>query len=63
MLTDQRRSVMPSYDFKCDKCKKNFTLLLTISEFERTKTRCPSCKSTRVKQEITPFQTVTSKKS
>lgn len=54
---------MPDYDFKCEKCKKKFTLQLTISEYENTKFRCPKCKSTRVKQQIAPFQTVTSSKS
>ena len=54
---------MPSYDFKCDKCGKKFTLMLTISEYERTKFRCPKCKSVRVKQQISSFQTITSKKS
>ncbi|UCB49040.1 MAG: zinc ribbon domain-containing protein [Deltaproteobacteria bacterium] len=54
---------MPSYDFMCEKCKKKFTLFLSISEYEKTKFRCPKCKSTRVRQQITPFQVVTSKKS
>jgi putative FmdB family regulatory protein len=54
---------MPSYDFRCEKCKKKFTLNMSISEYDKTKFRCPKCKSTRVKQLITPFQTVTSKKS
>jgi putative FmdB family regulatory protein len=54
---------MPSYDFKCEKCNKKFTLNLTIREYETTKFRCPKCKSVRVKQQITPFQTVTGKKS
>ncbi len=54
---------MPSYDFMCEKCNKKFNLFMTISEYEKTKIRCPKCKSTRVKQQITPFQTVTSKKS
>jgi putative FmdB family regulatory protein len=54
---------MPTYDFKCEKCKKKFTLIMSISEYENTKFRCPKCKSTRVKQQITPFQAVTSKKS
>lgn len=54
---------MPTYDFKCDKCNKKFTLNLSISEYDKTKFRCPKCKSTRVKQQITAFQTVTSKKS
>ncbi|MFC1869237.1 FmdB family zinc ribbon protein [Thermodesulfobacteriota bacterium] len=58
-----RRFVMPSYDFSCEKCKKRFTLHLTISEHEKIKFRCPKCKSIRVKQQIGPFQAVTSKKS
>ena len=54
---------MPSYDFICEKCKKKFTLFLTISEHEKTKFRCPKCKSTKVKQQISTFQVQTSKKS
>lgn len=53
---------MPSYDFKCEKCNKMFTLVLTIREYEKMTFRCPKCKSTRVKQQIVPFQAVTSKK-
>lgn len=54
---------MPDYDFRCEKCNKKFTLQLTIREYEKTKFRCPKCKSTRVKQQIAHFQTVTSSKS
>jgi len=54
---------MPTYDFKCEKCNKKFTLIISLSEYEKKKFRCPKCKSTRVKQQITFFQTVTSKKS
>jgi len=54
---------MPTYDFKCEKCKKKFSLQLTISEYDNTKFRCPKCKSVRVKQQITAFQAITSKKS
>ncbi|MFH1090046.1 MAG: zinc ribbon domain-containing protein [Pseudomonadota bacterium] len=54
---------MPTYEFRCEKCSKKFTEILSISEYEKKKIRCPKCKSTRVKQEITSFQTVTSKKS
>ncbi len=54
---------MPSYDFVCEKCKKKFTLFLTISEYEKTKFRCPKCKSTKVKQQISTFQVQTSRKS
>jgi putative FmdB family regulatory protein len=54
---------MPSYEFKCEKCNRDFTLLLTVSEHEKTKFRCPKCKSTRVKQQIGSVQVLTSKKS
>ena len=55
---------MPTYEFLCEKCNKPFTEILSISEYEKKKKmRCPNCKSTRVKQQITSFQVVTSKKS
>jgi putative FmdB family regulatory protein len=54
---------MPTYDFICEKCNKKYTLIISLSEYEKKKFRCPKCKSTRVKQQITSFQTVTSKKS
>ncbi len=54
---------MPTYDFKCEKCNKKFTLKLSIAEYETKKIRCPKCKSTRVKQQIVPFQIITSSKS
>jgi putative FmdB family regulatory protein len=55
--------IMPEYQFKCEKCKKGFSLTISISEYEKKKFRCPKCKSSQVKQQITPFQTKTSKKS
>ncbi|RLC23334.1 MAG: zinc ribbon domain-containing protein [Deltaproteobacteria bacterium] len=54
---------MPTYEFKCQKCRKNFSLMLTLREYETKKIRCPKCKSTRVTQQITAFETITSKKS
>lgn len=54
---------MPTYEYQCQKCNKPFTLILSISEYDKKKPRCPKCKSTRVKQQITAFQAVTSKKS
>ena len=54
---------MPTYEFVCKKCKKKFSLIMSISEYEKKKAQCPKCKSTDVKQQITSFQAVTSKKS
>lgn len=54
---------MPTYDFYCEKCKKDFSVVISISEYEKKKFRCPKCKGKKLKQQITSFQTVTSKKS
>ena len=54
---------MPTYEFVCEKCKKRFTLILSISEYEKKKMECPKCKSRKVKQQISSFQAVRSKKS
>jgi len=54
---------MPTYEFKCEKCNKKFSHIMSVSEYDKTKFRCPKCKSTKVKQQISSFQTVTSKKS
>jgi putative FmdB family regulatory protein len=38
---------MPRYEFLCEKCQKTFEQTMTISEHEKGKVRCPTCKSTR----------------
>ena len=55
--------IMPTYEFICEKCKKPFTVIMKISEYEKKKIQCPKCKSRKVKQQITSFQTITSSKS
>ena len=54
---------MPSYEFFCEKCKKTFTLFLSLSEYEKKNFECPKCKGRDVKQQISTFQTKTSRKS
>ncbi|NIQ40174.1 MAG: zinc ribbon domain-containing protein [Proteobacteria bacterium] len=54
---------MPNYDYLCKKCKKLFTMVLTLSEYENGKIKCPHCGSERLKQQITTFMTKTSRKS
>jgi putative FmdB family regulatory protein len=58
-----RRFRMPTYDYQCEKCNKSFSRTMKISEYEKAKTKCPKCKSAKVKQRITGFQTITSRKS
>jgi putative FmdB family regulatory protein len=59
----KRRCVMPTYEFLCEKCQKTFTVIISISEYEKKDYQCPQCKNKDVKQQISSFQAVTSKKS
>ncbi len=52
---------MPRYEFMCEKCKKPFELIMTISEKARVK--CPTCKGRKVTPQLGTFMTQTSKKS
>ena len=54
---------MPTYEFYCEECKKSFSIILSISEYEKEKYSCPKCKGNKLKQQISAFQTITSKKS
>jgi putative FmdB family regulatory protein len=57
---------MPIYEFLCRQCGKNFTSALSIAEAERKRKegfQCPGCGSANVVQQISHFQTKTSKKS
>ena len=54
---------MPTYDFHCAKCEETFSLILSLSEYDKKDYSCPKCKSKKLQQQITSFQTVTSKKS
>ena len=54
---------MPTYDYQCRKCNKQFERVMTMTEHEKKKIKCPKCNSAKVEQVITGFQIVTSKKS
>lgn len=54
---------MPAYEFLCKKCGKNVTLVLSVSEYEKKKPKCPNCKSTQLVRQISAFQVKTSRKS
>jgi putative FmdB family regulatory protein len=54
---------MPTYEFHCEQCENTFDLILSFAEYEKKKYSCPKCKSKNLKQQVTSFQTVTSKKS
>jgi putative FmdB family regulatory protein len=54
---------MPVYVFLCQNCKKEFTRILRISEFEKGGIKCPHCGSDNIEQQMATFSAVTSKKS
>jgi putative FmdB family regulatory protein len=54
---------MPSYDYRCPKCNKKFTLILSIREHDAGKGKCPKCGGKKLEQLITAFQVKTSRKS
>jgi putative FmdB family regulatory protein len=54
---------MPTYEYLCEESKTSSILLLSISEYEEEKYSCPKCKGKKLKQQISPFQTVTLKKA
>jgi putative FmdB family regulatory protein len=62
--TDGREVViMPIYDYVCHACGHEFQLVERISEHEKTKPRCPECKSTKVERVLTGAFVKTGKKS
>jgi putative FmdB family regulatory protein len=54
---------MPRYEFLCEKCQKPFELIMTISEREKAKPKCPTCKGTKVEPQFSGFMAQTQKKS
>lgn len=54
---------MPTYEFRCEDCRRAFTLVMSMAERDKGKIRCPACRKRNVKQQMTTFQTKTSKKS
>jgi len=54
---------MAVYDFRCEKCRKKFTIIMPIGDYGTKKVKCPKCRSTRVAQILHPVFVQTSKKS
>lgn len=54
---------MPQYEYRCEACGKNFTLTMGITEHEKKRVKCPKCSSVKVRQKVSIFSPITSKKS
>jgi putative FmdB family regulatory protein len=54
---------MPTYEFVCLKCQKEFTVTITIRERREKQPACPACGSTELEPQFTSVVTKTSRKS
>ena len=54
---------MPIYEFDCEKCKKTFDLVESISDYDPKQVKCPKCGSKKVRRRFSSIHAVTSKKS
>jgi len=54
---------MPLYEFFCHTCKKTFSKILTLAEYEEGEVICPLCGSAKVEQSWSTFYGISSKKS
>ena len=54
---------MPTYSYRCEACRKSFSLQTTIAAHDKARAKCPKCGSRKTQQRIALFGAVTSKKS
>jgi putative FmdB family regulatory protein len=54
---------MPTYEFQCAKCGKEFEITMTIKERAEKTPVCPACGSTELEPLMTSFFAKTSRKS
>jgi putative FmdB family regulatory protein len=56
---------MAVYEFRCQKCRKDFELTLSFDDYDRRKgkIKCPKCRSSKVGRRITSFEVQTSRKT
>jgi putative FmdB family regulatory protein len=48
---------VPLYEFTCKKCGHIFDELMSLSELEKGKVKCPACSSKRVERGFSTFAT------
>lgn len=54
---------MPRYEFFCLNCKKLFSRILSLVDYEEGEVLCPHCGSREVEQCRSAFSAITPKKS
>ncbi len=56
-------AIMPHYEFFCHACKKTFSKILALVDYEGGEVQCPHCGSQDVEQLWSALSVITSKKS
>lgn len=54
---------MPLYEYRCEKCEKDVTVTMSISEHDKAKAACPQCGGTQMRPLVSTIFTQTSRKS
>ena len=54
---------MPLYEYFCDKCKKEVSLIMSISQREKGEAKCPQCGGRELRPLVGTFFSKTSRKS
>lgn len=54
---------MATYEYRCDRCHKRFTVVQAISAHGRRTPACPKCRSRSTRQLLSTFYAKTVKKS
>ena len=54
---------MPTYEYRCEKCGKRFSVIQRISEHTGRAPACPKCRSRSTRQRPAAFYAKTAKKS
>ena len=54
---------MPYCEFFCHACKKSFSKVLSLVDYEEGEVLCPHCGSREVEQRWSTFSAITSKKT
>ena len=54
---------MPTYEYRCDSCGKEFSLVMSMAEHGKGEVLCPDCRSDQVTQIFSTFYAKTSRKS
>lgn len=54
---------MPTYIFRCTKCRNQFEKIMTVAEREKARPVCPKCKGRKTVPVLTGFSAKTSRKS